>query len=166
MTTKIQMRAGEVEFTLESDMPIAVSDIRDFLTQVQELAQSIAPPTATAPPPSSSIGNTANGQLLLEDGTPKLHVNSVAERLNASSGPEVAVASAAYLQIVQGKQSFTRKELLDSMKAATNVYNQNMSSNLSSIIKTLTGSKFNQLANDSYALKGDEIKDLRGKLAD
>jgi hypothetical protein len=103
---------------------------------------------------------------LLEDSTLKLHVNSVAERLNASSGPEVAVASAAYLQIVQGKQSFTRKELLDSMKAATNVYNQNMSSNLSAIIKTLTGSKFNQLANDSYALKGDEIKDLRGKLAD
>lgn len=165
MTTKVQLRAGEVEFTFESDTPIAVSDVKEMLAQVQELAQSIAPPQAPSQSPEASPNGPA-APLLLEDGVPKLHINSIAERLSATTGPDVAVAAAAFLQIVQGKQSFTRKDLLEAMKAATHVYNQNMSSNLSTTIKNLTGTKLNQLANDSFALKGDELKDLRGKLTD
>jgi hypothetical protein len=166
MATKIHIRAGEVELTLESDNPLAVSDIKDFITQVQDAAQSLAPVIAAEVPSKPSPNGQADSLLLLQHTSPQLHVNSVADRVGAKSASELVIASAAYLQVVEGKQSFTRKELLDTMKSATSHYNQNMGSNLTASLKSLTTSKLNQLANGTYSLKSHELSELRNKLAE
>jgi len=172
MGTKIHLRAGEVELTLETESPLAVSDIKEFISQVQELAQSLAPePDDTAPlTTSSGYNGTGSGSttapLLLEHTSPQLHVNSVADRLSVKGGPELVIAAAAYLQVVEGKQSFSRKELLETMKSATSYYNQNIGSNLSAALKSLSGSKLNQLNNGTYALKSHELAALRSQIAE
>lgn len=171
MGTKIHLRAGEVELSLETESPLAVSDIKDFISQVQELAQSLVPePDDTAPlvPPNGSngTGSSTGAPLLLEHANPQLHVNSVADRLSVKSGPELVIAAAAYLQIIEGKQSFTRKELLSAMKSATSYYNQNIGSNLGSSLKSLSTSKLNQLNNGTYALKSHELSVLRSQIAE
>ena len=165
MTTKVQLRAGSVEFSFESDSPIAVSDVKDFIAQVQDLAKSVGP-VVPSEARAVRVQEVAEPRLLIEDNALKLHVNSVADRLGAKTGADVALAASAFLQIVERKESFTRRELLDTMKNATNYFNQNIGSNLTSIIKSLLGIKWNQLANDSYALKSGEITTLRGKLAE
>jgi len=172
MGTKIHLRAGEVELSLETESPLAVSDIKEFISQVQELAQSLAPePDDTAPfaPPHGSNGTVSSSTpapLLLEHTNPQLHVNSVADRLSVKSGPELVIAAAAYLQIVEGRPSFTRKDLLDTMKTATSHYNQNMGSNLGAALKSLSSSKLNQLNNGTYALKSQELAGLRSQIAE
>lgn len=165
MTTRVQIRAGEVELTIESDSTLAVTDIKELLGQVQEVAESLRTPYPAALIQTPKQTHTAT-PLMIEDNVPQLHINSVAERVGIKTGPDLAVAAAAYLQIVRGQQTFTRGELLDTMKAATSHYNQNHRSNLSSILKGLIGSKFNQTGNDSYAIKNQELIDLRGKLAE
>lgn len=170
MGTKIHLRAGEVELSLETESPLAVSDIKEFISQIQELAQSLVPEfddTAPLAPPdgSNGTGSSTTAPLLLEHSNPQLHVNSVADRLSAKSGPELVIAAAAYLQIVEGKQSFTRKELLEAMKSATSHYNQNIGSNLSAALKSLSASKLNQLNNGTYALKSNELAALRSQIA-
>lgn len=163
MATKIHLRAGEVELTLESDNPLAVSDIKDFIAQVQDLAQSLIPQSAT---PASHAPNAPNeAPLLIEHTSPQLHVNSVADRVGGKSASELAVAAASYLQIVSGKQSFTRKELLDTMKSATTFYSVNMGSNSSATLKSLITTRFNQVANDTYSLRSHDLIELRAKLA-
>ncbi|MCK0530738.1 hypothetical protein [Sphingobium agri] len=172
MGTKIHLRAGEVELSLETESPLAVSDIKEFISQVQGLAQSLVPePDDTAPlAPSNGANGTASSSttapLLLEHTNLQLHVNSVADRLSVKSGPELVIAAAAYLQIVEGRQSFTRKELLETMKSATSHYNQNIGSNLGAALKSLSTSKLNQLNNGTYALKSHELAALRSQVAE
>lgn len=94
-----------------------------------------------------------------------LHINSIASTLKAKSGGEVAVAAAAALQIYEGKESFTRAELLTTMKKATMAYKESMSGNLSTSLKTLVGSKFNQIGTDVYSLNQETYDQLVAQLA-
>lgn len=165
MTTRVQVRAGEVELTIESDNPLAVTDIKELLSQVQEAAEALRTPypAALVQAPKHTL---TPSPLMIEDNVPQLHINSVAERVGIKTGADLAVAAAAYLQIVKGQQTFTRRELLETMKAATSHYTQTHRSNLSATLKGLIGSKFNQTGNDTYAIKNQELIDLRGKLAE
>jgi hypothetical protein len=165
MATKIHLRAGEVELSLESDNPLAISDIKDFISQIESLAQSLVSPPRQVHVTTNSHA-TADAQIMLEHAPLQLHVNSVADRIGAKSGPEVVIAAAAHLQIMKSKKSFTRRELIETLKLATNHYNQNIGSNLTAILKTLCGSKLNQIANDTYSLRSNELSELRGKLAE
>lgn len=165
MPTRVQVRAGEVELTIESDSALAVTDIKELLAQVQETAVALqAPyPVAIAHAPRQAASPSP---LLLEDSVPQLHINSVAECVGVKTGADLALAAAAYLQLVKGQPTFTRTELLETMKAATSHYTQSHRSNLTAIIKGLIGSKFNQTGNEVYALRNNELADLRGKLAE
>lgn len=165
MATKIHLRAGEVELSLESDNPLAVSDIKDFIAQIESLAQSLVslPRQAhVAAKPQAMV----DVPIMLEHEPAPLHVNSVADRMGVKSGPDLVIAAAAYLQIMEGKQSFTRRELMETMKSATSHYYQNIGSNLTAALKSLGGSKLNQLANDTYSLRSNELNELRTKLAE
>ena len=95
----------------------------------------------------------------------KLHMNSIAEKLGAKSGSQLAVAAGASLQLVKGQDTFTRAELLAEMKVATKYYKQTMLSNLTSTINTLLSSKMNQNANDKYSLKAEVLASLNAQLA-
>lgn len=166
MTTKLQLRAGDVELVYETDTPIAVSDVRDFISQIQDLAQAIGQPAPETPFDNEVEISVRPKQLMLEHSTVDLHLNTIADRLGVKNSSDLAIAAAAYLQLVEGKESFTRREWLGAMQNATNFYNQNMSGNFSKTLGRLNGSKVNQLSNDKFALKATELADLRGKLAE
>lgn len=166
MTTKIHLKAGDVDFVYETDTPIAVSDVSNFISQVQDLAQAIGQPSPASAPGTSPSSATPPKPLMIEHSKIDLHVNTIAERLNCKNAAELAFAAAAYLQIVGEKESFSRREWLEAMQAATNFYNKNMSGNFSRTVGNLTGSKINQLSNDRFAIKASELPELRGKLAE
>lgn len=167
MTAKLRIKAGPVEFEYEGEAPLAVTDIKELFSHMETLfkspiaaqgaASEVSEPTKLLPAPTSDTTPTVSGQ--------KLHVNSVAQKLKAKSGSEVAVAAAATLQVYDEKQTFTRTELLDTMKKATMHYNANMSSNLTKILGSLVGSKFNQISDGVYSLTSDEHQKLVAQLA-
>ncbi len=139
---------GHIEFEYEGDAPYDTDAVKDLFTHLETL-MGAAPPGAFAtpePPPSSNgVDLTAAAPSDLGSLAP----NTVAARLNAKTGPDVAIAAAAYLQICQGKTTFSRGALLTTMKAETGYYNTMMSSNLTSALKTLIASKrINSLTND------------------
>jgi DNA-directed RNA polymerase delta subunit len=91
---------------------------------------------------------------------------SIAAKLNAKTGSEVALAAAAYLSLVQRKPTFTRQELLDAMKTASGRYKQSFSDNLSSYITTLAkDGKLLSPGNDTYSLSAGTASDLQKQLA-
>lgn len=165
MTAKVRIKAGPVEFEYEGETELGVTDIKDLFSHIETLfkvpvlaegGEAHGPATPAAPAGDSGV---ANG------GGPKLHVNSVAQKLKAKTGSEVAVAAAATLQICDGKQTFSRTELLDMMKKATMHYSANMSGNLTKILGTLVGSKFNQISDGVYSLTSGEYQKLAAQLA-
>ncbi|WP_148276534.1 hypothetical protein [Sphingobium sp. SYK-6] len=165
MVAKVRIKAGPVEFEYEGETELAVTDIKDLFSHIETLfkvpilAEGGETHTPVEPAPPVISGNASSG------GGKKLHVNSVAQTLKAKSGSEVALAAAATLQICEGKQTFSRTELLDTMKKATMHYNANMSSNLTKILGTLVGSKFNQIGDGVYSLKSEEHQKLAAALA-
>jgi hypothetical protein len=125
-----------------------------------------APPGAfdKSPPPPSNDG--VDPDALASSDFGNLAPNTVAARLNAKTGTDVAIAAAAHLQICRGNETFNRDELRKSMQAQTNYYKAAMNGNLTTILKSLIASKrINSLENDQMSLAAGEIASLKAKLA-
>lgn len=163
MTAKVRIKAGPVEFEYEGETELGVSDIKDLFSHIETLFK--VPVLAEGGEAHASAAHPASDNGLVNGGGPKLHVNSVAQKLKAKSGSEVAVAAAATLQICESKQTFSRTELLDTMKKATMHYSANMSGNLTKILGTLVGAKFNQISDGVYSLTSEEYQKLAAQLA-
>lgn len=163
MTAKVRIKAGPVEFEYEGETELGVADIKDLFSHIETLFKV---PVLAEPSDGHSYNPMPESPKEKGAGpTTKLHVNSIAAKLNAKSGPEVAVAAAASLQIMSGKQTFSRAELLAEMKKAPQYYNANMSKNLSYIMKGLIGDKVHQNGDDAFSLASETFEDLKKKLA-
>lgn len=167
MSAKVRIKAGPVEFEYEGETELGIADIKDLFSHIETLfkvpALSEPPEVHAAPMQGTTPEANATGSVINSSKT--LHVNSVAQKLKAKTGPEVAVAAAATLQIFDGKDKFTRTELLETMKKATMHYSSSMSGNLTKILAQLVGSKFNQLSDGVYSLSSEEHGKLVSQLA-
>lgn len=163
MATKVRIKAGPVEFEYEGDTGLGVADIKDLFSHIETLFKVpvFAESGETHAPAQQSNGEqgSTNNQ------GQKLHVNSVAKKLVAKTGPQLAEAAAAALQIYDGKPTFTRGELLETMKKATMHYKDSMAGNLTKILVTLVGTKFNQVSDGVYSLSAETYQDLESRLA-
>ncbi|WP_265517588.1 hypothetical protein [Nitratireductor luteus] len=168
MSAKVRIKAGRVEFEYEGETELSISDIKDLFSHIETLftvpslasvegssvAEDVDGGSEDAPPAAAKATNAS-----------KLHVNSIAAKLSAKTASQVAVAAAAYLQLMDGKDTFSRQELLATMRAATKYYSANMASNLTKALKALVGTKFNQIGADEYSLTSDEHSKLEIALA-
>lgn len=163
MTAKVRIKAGPVEFEYEGETELGVSDIKDLFTHIETLFKVpvLAEVPESHPPAIPPASNPPAGAAPSQ----KLHINSIATKLKAKTGPEVAEAAAAALQIYEQKQTFNRAELLEMMKKATMHYKDSMAGNLSKILTTLVGSKFNQVSDGVYSLSADAYQSLETQLA-
>jgi hypothetical protein len=165
MPAKVRIKAGPVEFEYEGETELSIADIKDLFSHIE---------TLFTVPSLASVGNDSgapdldNGVVapIQQSGRPsKLHVNSIAAKLDAKTGSDVAVAAAAYLQLIDGKDSFSRQKLLMTMKEAKKYYKVSMSNNLTKHLGSLLGSKFNQVGQDQYSLTSAEHQRLEAALA-
>jgi hypothetical protein len=165
MAVKVRIKAGPVEFEYEGETELGVADIKDLFTHIETLFKvpvlaeggdgHAHPHGSTVEAPKPSVSGP----------TQKLHVNSIATKLKAKTAADLAVAAAVALQIFDGKQTFSRAELLNEMKKANLHYKENMSSNLTQTLGTLVGSKFNQINDGVYSFTADVYQDMESKLA-
>lgn len=163
MTAKVRIKAGPVELEYEGETQLSVADIKDLFLHIETLFR--APALSERSEGHTSAQNPNVDRTISPAHSQKLHVNSIAKKLTAKTGPEVAEAAAAALQIYDGKETFTRGELLEAMKKATMYYKDSMASNLTKILNTLVGTKFNQVSDGVYSLSAEAYTDLETKLA-
>jgi len=165
MTARVRIKAGPVEFEYEGEAELAVADIKDLFSHIETLFKV---PVLAEGGDSHAVTQTPSVEPpkpIVNGSTQKLHVNSIASKLKAKTGSEVALAAAASLQLMEGKETFTRAELLATMKKATMHYKDPMSGNLSSILKALIGSKLNQIGEGVYSLSANAYHELGAQLA-
>lgn len=154
---------GHVEFEYEGDAQFDAAAIKDLFSHLESLV-GVTPAAAfdtamangmfAAPGTSDNVATNLN-----------MAVGTIAARLSASSGTDLAIAAAAYLQLAQGMASFKRADLLSAMQSATAYYKSTMGSNLSKSLKTLVSSKrLNELTGGAYSLTAAEQTSLRARL--
>lgn len=164
MTSKIKIRMGQIEIEYEGSEAFLKDELPALLQAVTELYSATGAGIESSEPVASFESNVPKtlNRTREEIGT----TNSIAAKLSVRTGPELAVAAAARLVIGLGKGQFTRRELLEEMKSATQYYKSTYSSNLGSSLKTLVSDqKFIERSKDTYALKADIVSSLEARLA-
>lgn len=95
----------------------------------------------------------------------KLSTDTIANLMNASSGPDLVIAAAGHLHLVQSKSTFTRRELTAEMRSAPSHYKATYLNNMSSYLAGLTRADRLRLSGpDVYALSSRERQNLEAKL--
>ncbi len=159
-TAKIRLKIGQLEIEYEGKS----SFLQDGLFNLLEKTASFYAANKTSiPAEPAAHGGPGTGS---QGGGLDLSTSTIAAHVGGNTGAELAIAAAAHLGLVQGKDSFTRKEINNEMKGATTYYKITMTNNLSKSLETLVKNKrLNQVANGTYALSATEKHALEPKLA-
>jgi antitoxin component of MazEF toxin-antitoxin module len=95
-----------------------------------------------------------------------MSTSSIAQKLGAKTGTDLAVAAAAHLILVKKMEKFSHTELLAEMREAKTFYKKSYHNNLGNTLKTLVNAgRFNHLGGNDYSLSESEISNLQAKLA-
>ncbi|CCJ07177.1 hypothetical protein [Methylocystis sp. SC2] len=157
MTSKIRIKVGDVEFEYEGETKFSKDEIKDLFAHLESFSATGKIVERPNPPEG---GRTANG------GIRPLHTSTIASRLDAKGAQKVVLAAAAHLQLIEGKESFSRQELLTDMKTATMHYKATMSSNLSNTLQTMVSQgAINQISADAYSLTETKHAELERLVA-
>lgn len=155
-TAKIRIKLGLMEIEYEGDSAFLE---KDLLKMVQELQDVI--------PVASSVDNQKNslGGEKLSGGSQSLTTKSIATKLGAKSGPELALAAVAHLALIKGQSTFKRGEINDAMKSAAGIYKTSMTGNLSKILQgLLNDDSLVETGTETYAITPAAEASIKGQL--
>jgi hypothetical protein len=163
---KIKVRVGTMELEYEGDPSFLTGGIEALLVTMGDLAGKVPDITMTSLH-SQSIPASGGNSSPKPTGTFTFSTSTIAAHLEAKTGPELAICAMAQLELVQGKTTSLRADILAQMKSATSYYNENMSSNLSAILVGLTKAKrINEISKNTFALNANERKQIEAKVAE
>ena len=136
-TSKVKLKLGAAEVEMEGDD----SSIAEAAYRVLEKLVALQP-TAAAQLPHQETGSTLNTQREIPASEFDFSVNTIGNALKVETATDLLKAACIKLCYVEKRDEFTRQEILDAAKEGSQYYKQNMSSNLSKYMKTLTTSGY------------------------
>lgn len=152
-TAKIRLKIGQIEVEYEGNNAFLKDEIFQML---EKMSSFYAKHSSIVSPEDVQVDKeieqpTSNGKVL------KMAVGTIATRLNATSEAQMAMASAIHLTLVQGKETFSRKDIHDNMKKATGRFKKGMGHNLtSSLARLVNQERLNEVSDGRYALSEQE----------
>lgn len=158
----IKIKLGIFELDCEGPEAFLKAEVPNFLKLALETHRQL--PAAVIPPASAPANvqhkGHENAKVAFQGTT-----ETLAAKIGVKKGPDLAVAAAARLVFVLGKDSFTRDELHGEMKTATAYYNKNHLSNLTQTLQSLVkAGTFNGIAADNYALSANAKTEIGAKI--
>lgn len=164
MSSRIRIQLGQIEVEYEGPEEFLKEELPDLLAAVARLHQQSAAASGITRE-AEGIGNSPDAprshQATIEGTT-----GTIAAKLQAKSGPDLALAAAAHIQLVQSRASFSRKELLEAMKSASGYYKDSDSSNLSKILeRMIKAGDLLERSKDNYAISAVRLSALEASLA-
>ena len=157
--SKIEIQVGQVRVHYEGDDNYIKTELPALIDKLINHSSNIqtTEPSGT----STAAESTAIIKTKIKVGT----TNSIAGRINAKTGPDLFKAAAAKLHFVDGKESFTRKELTTEIRLATQYFSESYVGNGSTILKSLGKNTINEVSKDKFALTATAITELEPILA-
>ncbi len=165
---KIRLKVGSMELEYEGDPAFLTGGIEALLETMGALASKVPDDAQMQAPAFVAPVVDGNGTVApASGGSSVFSTNTIAAHIDAKTGPELVVCAMAQLELVQGKSSSTRAEILAEMKNATTYYKESLGSNLGQSLTSLTKKKrINQVAKDTYSLSSNERKQIEAKVAE
>lgn len=167
-SAKIRLKVGSMELEYEGDPAFLTGGIEALLETMGALASKVPIDAEPLAPAAVVTPVNGNGDIApTTRGQPAFSTNTIAAHIDAKTGPELVVCAMAHLELVQGKPSSMRAEILAEMKTASNYFTKNMVSNLSASLKTLVRAKrVHEGKPGNYSLSAAERKQIEAKIAE
>jgi len=160
--TKVRVKLGPIEVEYEGGENFFKTEIPELLKMIMELYKANS--SIMILPPSQPSESTP---LIPPDVPKKIEIskNSIASKLGCKTGPELILAACATLTFVKLKETFTRKEIIPTMKEASTYYKQSYVRNLGNYLSTLVkDGKLLERSNGVFALHTDIRKEMEAKI--
>ncbi|PLZ01956.1 hypothetical protein CY652_13070 [Burkholderia sp. WAC0059] len=166
-TSKIRIKLGAIEVEYEGSETFLKEELPALLSAVSDLYQrSQADGASDSDLPKATNPSTLNGSEGLKHEPLQGTTNTIAARLQVKKGPDLVLAAAARLALVQNLQLFSRQQVLDEMKSATQYFRpahlNNLTRSLHGLVKD---GKLNEPSKDNYALTAACKQELEARLA-
>ena len=160
-----------MELEYEGDPEFLTGGIETLLETMGGLAGKVREEnllTSSMPDSQSAIHTDTVAGLGTSTGSAQLTLstNTIAARIGGKSGTALVICALAHLDLVQGKGSSSRAEILAEMKNAKQYYKTTMSKNLTSIINSLlTTQRIIEGAKEHYSLSATERSKIEAQIA-
>jgi hypothetical protein len=159
MTSKLKIKLGALEVEYEGTDDFIKSDLLPLLTALNELHIEI-------PANDEDDATNLEGDDSKHASTEKFSTSAIAQKLGATSGPDLVKAAVACLAFSHKKDTVSRKEILKEMQTATHFYKKTYMSNLGGSLGSLVASKvLNPIGEDTYSLNKPTREALETLLA-
>ena len=157
MTIKARIKTATLEVEYEGAVEF-------FKNEFLEIIGTLKDQTGTGQPSHSSATRVIDSGAPAPSGSSGT-TRSLAARLGVKTGPDLLMAAAGRLHLVEDRASFKRQDLLEEIKTASGYYKANMGKNLSQNLKTLIkDGKLIELANEVYTVSADARTELEQRL--
>lgn len=154
--SRISVKLGDLEIEYEGEQKFIADGLLKF---AKDFITAVGGDSVDGSHPAKAFKINRKSALTLS-------TSSIAQKLGAKTGPDLAVAAGAQLILVKKMDKFSHTELLAEMREAKTFYKKSFHSNLGNSLKTLvTAGRFNHLGGNDYSLSENEILDLEAKLA-
>jgi hypothetical protein len=160
MTSKLHIRVGSLEVDFEGTEEFLRDELSGIIATIAGTTK-VAAPAVDVP---VDIVTTSEAGSPIRNG---LTTGSIAAKLQVTSGPELIVAAAGRLALFEGKDTYTRQQILHEMKTAGGYYKMTYRNNLSASLQRLVGDrKLVETAANTFALAPATKAELSSKLAE
>ena len=159
-SVKFRLTIGDVAIEYEGSESFLKDDLSDTVNVLSRLLDERGATSLVDQPSGQAEARAASERSSRID----FSTTTIASRMNASTGPELAIAASARLTLVDQREIFSRADILAAMKDAAGHYKTTMGSNLTATLKSLVRSRrLNETAAGTYALTANE-KEVMEKL--
>lgn len=158
---RVKVQMGTVEVEYEGPTSFLTADLIAFVQQVARIHSEHGRETEAK---QGGVEATDRKQI---GGTPRvdLSITTIASRLSSKTGPDLLIAAAAFLTLCQGRDSFSRDDLRETMKEAHGYFKTSMVRNLTKYLQgLLKKDRIRQTADGKYGLSIAEKKKLYASL--
>ena len=161
---KIRLKFGQSEIDYEGPLSFLQNDFSVFMKEMADFCKNHSIAMDIDLPASSE---KALEQISNENKKINLSTESIASRLQVKTGPELALAASIRLNLVKGKEEFSRQDILDEMRSAKAYYKKSMGSNMISYVAGLVKNQsLNEISSGIYALNAGKKVEMEKKLLD
>jgi len=151
-TSKIRIRIGQVEIEYEGEHAYLNEDLPKLLETLVELRKK----AGGAEDRDNDADDTSDDKSSKKALTGS--VAAIAAKIKAKQGPDLIIAAATKLTLVDKQVTFSRETLLTAMRSAPGYYKKSYAKNLSiSLQRLLTAGRMTESSTDNYALTANEV---------
>ena len=162
----IKLKLGNLELESEGSEEFLKAEVPNFWKLAVETQSKIPAAANILTPPANgrSVHAGGNGGVTCT-GTMQGTTETMAAKLGVKKSPDLAVAAAARLVFVEGKDSFTYNEVLGEMRTAKSYFKSHHRANLGRTLRNLVkDGVLNGIAADTFAFSANAKADIEGKI--